>query len=193
MQRERLKRTGQEPKFGSIKRVFDKTNFLFHFPTELSRYSFWNQGYSLFRVHDLPWLSRVGGNQRKIHSLLIRTLEYFLPFIRLVYSRSNCYGWNLHSEEQYNYQMQIRCTHSTVKYKWNLQLSWSSIAPVSQKSRVRILLKPWYFSGFFLAIYIFGVSPEMILRFHLLISFLEMCGISQILPKDKYILERWIT
>ena len=32
------------------------------------------------------------------------------------------------------------------------QLSWSSIASISQSSRVRIPLKPWYFSGFFLPI-----------------------------------------
>ena len=32
------------------------------------------------------------------------------------------------------------------------QLSWSSIAPVSRRSRVRIPLNPWYFSGFFLPI-----------------------------------------
>ena len=127
MQRERFKRTGQEPKFGFIKRVFDKTKFLFHSPTELSRNSFWNSGFMTVKGLGFTGL---GCNQREIHSLLIRTLEYFLPFIRLVYSRRNCYGWNL----QYNYQMQVRCAHSTVKYKWNSQLH-SSVGRASHRCR----------------------------------------------------------
>ena len=48
------------------------------------------------------------------------------------------------------------------------QLSWSSIAPVSQRSRVWIPLKTWYFSGFFLPIAEIGKFTAMItLHFHL--------------------------
>ena len=48
------------------------------------------------------------------------------------------------------------------------QLSWSSIAPVSQRSRVWILLRPWYFSRFFLPIAEIRKFTAMItLHFHL--------------------------
>ena len=48
------------------------------------------------------------------------------------------------------------------------QLSWSSIAPVSWRSRVWIPLKSWYFSGFFLPIAEIGKFTAMItLHFHL--------------------------
>ena len=43
-----------------------------------------------------------------------------------------------------------------------------SIAPVSQRSRVRIPLKPWFFSGFFFPVaYIGKLTPMIILHFHL--------------------------
>ena len=48
------------------------------------------------------------------------------------------------------------------------QLSWLSIAPVSRRPRVWILLKPWYFSGFFLPIAEIRKFTVMItLHFHL--------------------------
>ena len=37
--------------------------------------------------------------------------------------------------------------HFTPRVDMNSQLSWSSIAPVSRRSRVRIPLKPWYFQA----------------------------------------------
>ena len=44
----------------------------------------------------------------------------------------------------------------------DLKLSWSSIPPASRRSRVRIPLKPWYFSGVFHPIAFIGKFTAMI-------------------------------
>ena len=49
---------------------------------------------------------------------------------------------------KWNYVKYMRTAVVDESEEWS-QPSWSSIAPVSRKSRVWIQLKPWYFSGFF--------------------------------------------